>query len=84
MNLTYTFSCPLCAKQFTHDEPGEPCCTGPSEMRDDHPMEVMRLLRVNREDVNPLRAEQRATGELLMPFHDERKLKRDALIVVSK
>lgn len=84
MNVTYTFVCPMCSKRFTSDQPGEPCCTGPSEMRDDHPMETMRLLRVNREDVNPVRAEQRAAGELLLPGMDERKLARDVRIVLSK
>lgn len=82
--FTYTFICPLCKKTFKSDEPGEPCCSGPSETRSDHPLEIMRLLRIDRRDVNPVRAEQRAAGKLWMPWDDEQELKRDALIVVSK
>lgn len=41
----YVFECPLCRKRFRSDEPYEPACTGPSENRDDHPMEVMRLVK---------------------------------------
>jgi|GEM_PF-6021897 len=41
----FTFECPVCKKQFRSDEPYEPACTGPSESRDDHPMQVMRLRR---------------------------------------
>jgi hypothetical protein len=74
----------MCSKRFVSDEPGEPGCTGPSEMRDDHPLETMRLLRVDREDVNPVRAEQRAAGELLLPEHGERRLQHDARIVIAK
>jgi len=41
----YVFQCPLCKKTFRGDDPYEPICTGPSENRDDHAPEVMRLLR---------------------------------------
>ena len=82
--MVYIFTCPICRKLFSSDEPGEPCCTGPSETRDDNEMVVMRLLRVNREDVNPLRAEQRAMGELLMPHVEPEVLRRDSIIVVSR
>lgn len=70
---TYVFSCPVCLKEFRHDEPGEPCCTGPSETRDEHPMEVMRLARVENREVGATYAERRAAGMLLMPggFGDE-------------
>ena len=67
MKRVYTFHCPICRKRFTSDEPGEPCCTGPSEMRDDHPMEVMRLFEVNDIQVSPAAAERRAHGPLLLP-----------------
>ena len=81
---TYTFGCPVCQKRYRSDEPGEPCCTGPSEMRDEHPMTTMLLVKVDQAEVNPARAEQRAAGELLLPEHGERKLQRDAIIVVSR
>lgn len=82
--MRYTFRCPLCGKFFTHDEPGEPCCTGPSEMRDDHPLTVMRLTRIAGEHVNPVRAEQRAQGTLLMSTASPQRLQRDALILTAK
>lgn len=41
----YVFKCPLCQKLFRTDEPYEPVCTGPSENRDDHAPEVMRLVK---------------------------------------
>jgi hypothetical protein len=63
----YTFRCPLCAKIFKYDEPGEPCCTGPSETRDEHPMEIMRLVAIGGVDVDPFGAEKRADGALIMP-----------------
>lgn len=81
---TYVFGCPVCHKTHRSDEPGEPCCTGPSEMRDDHQMQVMRLLKVDRDDANPARAEKRAKGELLMPWHSEQKLQQDARIIIAK
>lgn len=88
----YTFQCPICAKFFTHDEPGEPCCTGPSESRDDHVLEVMRLVRIENVDVNPARAEQRANGKLVMPANvivpgrknPEEELQKEALILTSR
>jgi len=41
----YIFQCPACRKTFRHDDPYAPICTGPSENRDDHAPEVMRLMR---------------------------------------
>lgn len=41
----YVFECPVCSKRFRHDDPYGPMCTGPSEMRDEHPPEVMRLIK---------------------------------------
>lgn len=41
----FVFKCPLCKKLFRHDDPYAPLCTGPSEMRDEHAPEVMRLFR---------------------------------------
>jgi hypothetical protein len=41
----YVFECPLCKKEFRHNDRFEPICTGPCENRDDHAPEVMRLLR---------------------------------------
>lgn len=63
---TYVFTCPVCRKTFCNDEPGEPCCTGPSETRHDHDLTVMHLLRVDRVDVHPVAAARRAAGPLLL------------------
>jgi hypothetical protein len=40
----YLFQCPVCRKFFRHDDPYGPACTGPSENRDDHPLQVMLLV----------------------------------------
>lgn len=82
MKLIYTFGCPECRKIFRTDEPGEPCCTGPSEMRDDHPHIVMELLCINKVEVNPAIAAQRAVGRLLMPHEDE-AIRQDVRILTS-
>lgn len=63
---TYVFGCPVCRKRIRFDAPGEPCCTGPSETRDEHELTVMRLLRVDETDVHPARAEARAQGPLIV------------------
>jgi hypothetical protein len=39
----YVYVCPVCRKTFRYDDRYEPICTGPSEMRDEHPPVVMRL-----------------------------------------
>lgn len=54
------------------DEPGEPCCTGPSESRDDHEMVIMHLLSIENKQVSPEISDRRAAGVLLMPemFHE--------------
>lgn len=63
----WTFKCPVCRKVFRSDHgPGEPCCTGPSEMRDEHPMTIMRLDKVEYRAVDPLVAEARANGPLIL------------------
>lgn len=67
LGAVYTFRCPVCGKDFRSDEPGEPCCTGPSETRDDHEMTVMRLHSVGYREIAPAYAEQRAGGVLLTP-----------------
>lgn len=70
---TYLFRCPVCRKIFKADEPGEPCCTGPSEMRDDHELTVMLLVSVTHPDcrysadIALATAERRAAGPLLLP-----------------
>ncbi len=63
---TYTFGCPICGHRFTYDAPGEPMCTGPSQMRNDHEPALMRLLRRNRTDIHPAFAERRAAGPLIL------------------
>jgi hypothetical protein len=40
----FLFECPLCKKRFRYDDRFEPICTGPSESRDDHSPEVMRMI----------------------------------------
>jgi len=63
---SYTFRCPVCAKLFTYDAPGEPCCTGPSESSDDHEMTIMHLIRVNRREIAPEVGAARANGPLIL------------------
>lgn len=82
MKPTYIFDCPMCSKRFKSDEPGEPCCTGPSESRDDHPMEVMRLVSVDYRQVAPIFSERRATGVLLMPGMEEAEQEARRLVRV--
>lgn len=79
--FTYVFQCPTCSKFYRTDEPGEPVCSGPSEMRDDHPHEVMRLFKVEKVAVHPRFAERRAAGRLLVPS-DEREIEREARILL--
>ena len=62
----YIFRCPLCAKTYRSEEPGEPCCTGPSESRDDHELTLMHLLRVDAIEIHPARAAVRAAGPLIL------------------
>lgn len=76
-SYTYEFICPECSKTFRTDEPGEPCCTGPSESSDDHPMVVMRLAKLNKKEVSPIAAQLRVEGALLLPFQTE-AVQRDA------
>lgn len=68
----YTFRCPMCAKSFTYDEPGEPICTGPNESTDEHPPETMILEKVVNlkrveKTVDPAIAAARAAGPLWVP-----------------
>jgi hypothetical protein len=68
MNKTYTFTCPVCHKHYRTDAgPGEPCCTGPSEMRHDHELTVMHLVRVDQREVHPAIGATRAAGPLILP-----------------
>ncbi len=67
INVVYVFACRICRKRFEMDEPGEPVCSGPNESADDHPHELMRLVRVHRRDVGPTYAERRVAGPLLIP-----------------
>jgi hypothetical protein len=62
----FTFACPVCGKTFTYEGSAEPCCTGPSETRNDHAMTVMRLLKIERRNVDPVRAEARRHGPLIL------------------
>ena len=62
----YTFICPVCAKIFRSQEPGEPCCTGPNESLDEHELTVMHLQTVDGIKFNPFHAWQRAQGPLIL------------------
>ena len=81
MKSVYVFECPMCAKTFRADEPGEPCCTGPSESRDDHELVIMRLLRIDKVEVHPMFAYKRAEGRLLLPT-DEPEINREKRIIL--
>lgn len=37
----FLFRCPICQKVVAFDDACEPCCTGPSETRDEHELTVM-------------------------------------------
>lgn len=43
----YIYECPVCHKQFRFDDLFEPLCTGPSENRNDHSPEIMKLVRTD-------------------------------------
>lgn len=66
LRKTYTFWCPVCSKTFRIDGPGEPCCTGPNETLDEHPLTVMHLQRVGQREVHPERAADRSAGPLIL------------------
>jgi len=65
--MIYVFQCPLCRKKFRSGSRFEPCCTGPSENHNEHPMEVMHLLQVQRDTVDPRKAAASAAGPLILP-----------------
>lgn len=48
------FRCPVCRKEFRHDDEYEPMCTGWNETTDDHPMTVMEKVRVEEAAAAPL------------------------------
>jgi hypothetical protein len=81
---TYVFKCPVCHKLIRSDEPGEPVCTGPSEMRDDHEHTVMHLHKRQSVEVSPEYGAARAEGPLLIlgnELFDDKKVKEEALIL---
>lgn len=43
----FVYQCPTCRKQFRYDDPYEPICTGPSENRDEHPPQIMQLVKTD-------------------------------------
>lgn len=63
----FTHECPVCFKRFRYGHAHEPLCTGPSESSDDHEPTVMRLVRVDKNEVNPVLAERLALGPLILP-----------------
>lgn len=83
--LTYVFRCPMCAKLFKMDAPGEPVCSGPSEMRDDHPHTVMHLHAIQNTEVNPKYGAYRAEGPLLLPGNEfcDKQVQREAILLVK-
>jgi hypothetical protein len=42
----YVYICPVCRKELRFDDLYEPCCTGPSETRDEHDLTVMQVHRI--------------------------------------
>jgi hypothetical protein len=63
----FTFRCPVCSKRFVTDEgAGEPVCSGPSEIRDDHELTIMHLLRVDEREIHPAVGAARAAGPLII------------------
>jgi hypothetical protein len=77
----YTFKCPTCGKLFTYDEPGEPGCTGPNEVLDEHDMTLMHLVSVRTLDkrevaLTPDQGRARADGPLYVPTDEDKKRRR--------
>lgn len=66
-SYSYTYNCPVCNKKFTYDSNLEPCCTGPSESRDEHEITVMILHKIETTEINPVVAKLRSEGPLLLP-----------------
>lgn len=67
----YTFKCPECQRVFSYDEPGEPMCDGPNDVREHEPA-VMRRIKVRDKTlgeklVSEAEGEARAKGTLLTP-----------------
>lgn len=65
----YTFRCPTCKNEFTYDEPGEPLCDGPKNVKAHEP-KVMERIRVKDKDlgtkeVSEAEGKLRAKGTLL-------------------
>jgi hypothetical protein len=83
MKLTYIFRCPVCSKLFKMDEPGEPVCTGPSEMRDDHPHTVMRT---SARRGKPAGGEARggAAADLGNELFDDKVVRNEARIILAR
>lgn len=63
----FTHECPVCRKRFRYGHIYEPLCTGPSETRDDHEPTVMRLIRIDRREIDPKVAERRARAPMILP-----------------
>ncbi len=66
MSDLYVYRCPVCAKRFRTRDKFEPCCTGPSESRDDHEMTLMRLEAIDRQQIDPRYAEARTLRPLIL------------------
>src|SRR3989304_10129579 len=69
-NRLYTFRCPTCKKEFTYDEPGEPLCDGPKEVKSHEPVVMIRIRGKTRDqtkEVSPEEGAARAKGTLLIP-----------------
>lgn len=64
--MIYVYVCPLCKKRWRSDSPNEPCCTGPSENRDDHEMTVMHLLKIGKVEIHPAVAARKAISPLIL------------------
>ena len=63
---TYTFKCPVCAKMIDFDYHAEPCCTGPSESRNEHELAIMSIVAINGRKIDPARGRAKADGPLIV------------------
>lgn len=64
---SFTHQCPVCSKKFRYGHSFEPVCTGPSENSDDHEPTVMRLIKIDKRDVNPVKAEAKRHAPMILP-----------------
>ena len=68
----YTYRCPTCKKLFEYDQPAEPLCDGPGDVKAHEPAVMLRV-KVRDKDrevfVSQEEGEARAKGALLLPWY---------------